>query len=113
MEPEREPAALPRFAPDLDRAAQETCVFEGDREAQPGAAARAGRIGLVEALEQMRQVLGRDPGARVGDLDEGAVSVPGDAYGDAVAAVIERVSDEVGDDSLEPPRVTLDHDLLC
>src|SRR5438477_10089376 len=112
MEPEREPAALPRFAPDLDRAAQETCVFEGDRQAEPGATARAGRIGLVEALEQMRQVLGRDPRPAVDNLDEGVVSFAADAYGDAVATVVERIPDEVGDDSLEPPRVTLDHDVF-
>src|SRR5439155_15518510 len=61
LQPQREAAALAGLAPDLDLAAQEPRVLLRDREAEPGPGAAARRVGLVEALEQVRQVLGRDP----------------------------------------------------
>src|SRR5438105_15865408 len=95
LQAKREAAALAGLAPDLDLAAEEPRVLLRDREAQAGAGTAARRVGLVEPLEQVRQVLGRDSGALVGDLDEGAGPVASDSNRDAVAAVLERVADEV------------------
>jgi hypothetical protein len=56
QQPEREAAALARVAPDVDLAVEQ-CVLLRDREAEARPAAGARGIGLVEALEQVRQVL--------------------------------------------------------
>src|SRR5439155_4545011 len=76
---QREAGAPPGLAPDLDPAAEQARVLLGDRQAEARAASAAGGVGLVEALEQVRQVLGRDAGPLVGDLDEGARVFAADA----------------------------------
>ena len=59
---------------DLDLAAVGLDDGGDDREAEPGASARAGArgVGAVEALEDLRLRLGVEPGAGVGDLEHGA-----------------------------------------
>src|SRR6266508_5123465 len=111
-QPKREAAPLAEPAPDLDLPAQEPGVLLRDRQAEAGPTAAASRISLVEALEQVRQVLRRNPGSLVDDLDEGASVVAADVDGYSAAPVIQSVADEIGDDALEPPRVARDHDLL-
>ena len=77
---------------------------ERDREPEPGAAARARRIGLVEALEQVRKVFARNPGTAIGDLDERPEAVTANADCHLPAPVLESVPDQVGDDALDAPR---------
>ncbi len=59
-----------------------------DRQAEPGAAllARPGGVRAVEPLEDPRQMLAGNPGARVADLEADAGADPGGADGDAAAA---------------------------
>src|SRR5437867_1084450 len=111
-ESEREAAALPELAPDFDLAPEEPCVLLGDREAKARAATGTGRIRLVEALEQVWQVLGWDPGSPVDHLDEGADPFAADAHGRRVTAVLKRVPNQIGDDPLEAARVARDNRLV-
>src|SRR5215217_545477 len=98
---EAEAAAVPGCALHLDPAAEQTCVLLRDREAEPGALAAPCLVCLVKPLEQVRQVLGRNPRPVVRDFD----SVGAEQHRHLRAAVLERVANEVRDDSLQPARV--------
>jgi hypothetical protein len=68
---------------------------------------RARRIRLVEAIEDVRQVLGRDAGAGVGHPQERGAAGGRRAERDraAVRSVAQRVGDQVLDDLLEAIRI--------
>src|SRR6266487_599342 len=112
LESKCEAGALAELAPDLDLAAEEAGVLLRDRQAEAGPTAAAGRIGLVEALEQVGQVLRRNPPSLVDHLDEGTEPVPADTNSHAAPAMLQSVSDQVGDDALQPARIAREHDLL-
>ena len=79
------------------------------REPDAEAAARAvdGVVRLHEQIEDLRQHVGRDADALVGDPQHGVVAFAADEHADdAVAArELERVGNEVADDLLEPHRI--------
>src|SRR5206468_7299786 len=75
LQPEGEAAATAGVALDPDLATDQTRVLLRDRETEPRAATAAGGISLVEALEEVRQMLRCDPGAVVGHFDEALANV--------------------------------------
>src|SRR5438067_753978 len=106
-EPHREGGALAlartrgrhRAAVPLDQVAHDR-----QPEPQPPVRARARAVGLPEALEDVRQEVGRNPDARVTHADHGVMRVAREPDGDAPAArrELDGVGDEVPDDLLQP-----------
>lgn len=92
-----------------------TPVAPATHPCQAKTAARAGsrRVGLVEALEDVRQVPGRDTRTRVGHLDIAPGTVGAGPHPDIAAAVLDRVAEEVGQDPLDPARVRGQRDRLA
>ena len=86
------------------------------READTETAARAvdGVVRLHEQVEDLRQHVGRDADALVGDAQHGVVAFAPDEHADdAVAArELERIGNQVADDLLEAHRVAVDPDGL-
>ena len=80
------------------------CLTIGEAEARAGARPR--RLAAVEALEHVRQVLGRDADAGVvhDDLDLVAGALDPDGDDRVAAGVQQRVVDEVAEHHLEQPR---------
>src|SRR5438445_13104234 len=62
-----EGAAGAGIVPDADRAVVLLDDPAGDRQAEPGAVVRAGRVSLVKALEDSLPIVRRAPRAIVGD----------------------------------------------
>lgn len=94
----------------MDRAAVQPDVLPGDREAQSAPRRPcARRVGLVEAVEDVREHGGVDARAAVLDLrhqPRRPVPLPGpQAYGDGLGPVPQCVADQVGDDHVEAARV--------
>jgi hypothetical protein len=98
---EREPGTRPGLAPDLDVTAEQPRVLASDREPEAAAGPRARRFRSVEAIEDMRKVLRRDPAAGVGDLNERTLAVNAGSDHDLIPAVLERVADQVGHDPID------------
>src|SRR4029078_10610672 len=69
-DPERGALAL-ALAARLDRSAVQVDQLLHDREPEPepAEAARRRRVGLAEAIEEMRQEVRADPDARIADLE--------------------------------------------
>src|SRR6185295_11388219 len=88
------------------------CVFDRDREPEPASWAGARGVRLVEAVEDVRQPVGRDAGPPVAHLEECADSVAPDARSDLTASVLERIADQVRSDPLETAMVRLQDDLV-
>ena len=88
-----------------------------DRESQPCtvAGADAGVAHLEEAIEHVRQLLGRDPVARVGHAHERAFVVRLHAHLHAPAGrrEFERVADEVGEQLRDALRIGVHHRQLA
>ena len=84
-------------------------MFRRDREAQAAAAGMPRRIGLVEALEDVRQPLRRHPGPAVRDRHHQCIgrTLHADLDG-RTGGVLARVVEEVAEDPLEAARVSLD-----
>jgi hypothetical protein len=66
---QREAGSGARLAPCVHVPAEQPSVLAGDRQAEPAPRARSRRIGPVEAIEDMIEMAGRDPGPAVRDLD--------------------------------------------
>ena len=79
------------------------------REPDSQAAARAvdGVVGLHEQVEDLRQHVGRDADALVGDAQHRVVAFAPDEHADHAFAAreLERIRDQVADDLLEPHRI--------
>jgi len=82
-----------------------------DREAQPGARQPARFVGTVEAIEDVREVLAREPGPVVAH-DQLAVRQP-DLNGLADGTPLESVVDEVGHGAMDSLRLAANHGGLC
>jgi hypothetical protein len=81
---------------------------DGQAETAPGRAA-AGRLGLEEALEHVGQRLARNTRAVVADLDtqkgRPTALVDRERDHDGRSSVAEGVTDQIGDDDVEAPRI--------
>ena len=102
-----------RFAR-AERATEQRGVFRGDRQAQAAAAAVARRVGLVEALEDALEPVGRDARTAIRDRQDDRVA-PSAASADLdrrARRVLAGVVEQVAEDPLEPARVGLDHERL-
>src|SRR5919112_282994 len=100
---EAEPASPVQRALDGDVSAVRLDDAAHDREAEPGAAPLGGAGALPEAVEHVRQVLGRDPRAGVldGEADAGRVAVGGERDAAAAGRELEGVGHQVGERLLE------------
>src|SRR5665647_2905485 len=96
-----EGATASEYAVDRDAAAVDLGDVLDDREAEasPAEVAAASLVDAVEALEEPRQVLARDPLPLVGDAHDDLVAalLERDDDGAALGAVLHRVVDEVDD----------------
>ena len=103
-EREEEGRTLAAHAPGLEAPRVEAGVLEGDRQAQAGPArlAGAGGVGAPEAVEDVLEVLGRDPDAVVADehRDRIVVGRDGDLDGRALA-VFDGVVQEIAQDPVD------------
>src|SRR5687768_1280329 len=91
---EREPRAGAGLASGLEVATQQERVLARDRETETAAGSRARPVHAVEAIEDVGEMLGRDAGTGVGDVDERSLLVSPDSDDDTVASVLECVPDE-------------------
>ena len=98
---QRETRSGTGLAPYLHVSTEQPGVLPGDRQAEPAPRARPRGIGPVEAIEDVLEMVGSDPGSAVGDFDRGAVRAPTHPDDDVPTAVIERVADQVGDDPID------------
>src|SRR5262245_47417174 len=75
---DREHGALPGviLRPHAPAVELDEVLHDGQAEAQPAVAARGAAVGLTEALEDVRQHIGRNPAARVADGEDRAVVLP-------------------------------------
>src|SRR5258708_18999449 len=115
-EADREGRASPRTAQHVDGAAVRLGDPLADGEAEAGAGtlarARARRVGAPEAVEDVRQIPGRDPDPGVGDGEPGTPVAAGQLHGDLTAArcVLHRVLDEIERELAHAAPVHRDHD---
>ena len=79
-----------------------------DREPEAGAAGRPRRVGPAEALEGVREEVGREAGALVADAERDRVAVARGLEPDGAAAVRERVVDEAAERLLEPVAIAVE-----
>ena len=106
-----EQAPLPRLALDLHPPAVQLgeAPHEREAEARPGVLAREPRVELREGLEELREVLCRDPGPGVADLEPdepGLLVARGrELHGPARRRELHRVREEVHEDLPDPPGV--------
>ena len=100
-QPQREDTALARLARRVDRAAVGGDQMADDGQTEPGASgtAAAGLLRAPEPVEHVRQVLGRDARACVGDRQDDLVAVPVRGQRDRAAGrgVPQRVGDQVAE----------------
>src|SRR5262249_52335864 len=102
-QPEHRPALY--ITEHADVPAEEPGILQ--RYGQAKSAARAGSrgIGLVEALEDQRQLLWRDARAAIGHVHAAAGPVRACAHPDIATAVLDRVLHQVGEYPLDAARV--------
>ncbi len=104
-------------AVDLNRAALQLDEFLHERKADADALAGPAGITLIEAVEDVRELIARDAGARVRDNDFGRILRDGaaDADGDGAAArrELERVGEQVVDDLLDHLAIEIQRDALA
>src|ERR1051326_58169 len=98
---QREAGSLSQRALEVDAAAVSLDHVADDRQPEPGGARLAPGGQLGEALEDLLLLLGRDPGAGVGDRDRDRAVVR--RHADAHAPAGRRVADRVGDQVRERP----------
>src|SRR5919197_2849858 len=112
---ELEPCVRPAGRPVPD--AGPPAVGPGDelhnRQAEPCAAAGAPRLRAAEALERVRDELGRNAGAVVEDVELGLSVVGADDEVDRAAAVAERVLDEVRERLLDSRNVDVQREAVA
>src|SRR5436190_2319988 len=102
---DRERAPLPGGADDVDRSAQMIEEVRDEREAEPRAAERSrrGGVGLIEALEDPRELIGGNADAVVADPEDDRVALGArsELTRRPIRRVLERVIDEVLHDAGE------------
>lgn len=99
------------LGPERELTAVQSCVAEGDRQPQPGAADRAGPRGVraPEPVEDPLQVVRLDPQAVVAHAEGDSLLVAVDGHDDRAAfAVLDGVAEQVADDAPDASRVHLD-----
>ena len=84
--------------------------YQREPDAQAAARAVDGVVRLHEQVEDLRQHVGRDADALVGDAQHRVVAFAADEHADHAFAAreLERVGNEIADDLLEPHRVAAD-----
>jgi len=88
-------------------------LHEGETDARPRLRARARLIDLIESLEHVPEMLGRDPRARVGDTQQNAGPRGRDVEDDSPTrgCELESVGEQVGEHLFHGIRIEPDHHL--
>src|SRR5438552_8019775 len=79
-----------------------------DRKPEPRSVLTSGAVGAAEALEGMRQELGREPAAAVDDVELDRAVRRGSREPNGAFSVMQRVVDQVLECLLDPPLIGAD-----